>query len=53
MAKIRMQWKAPKSTEGWTKEQKELIQYKGAIDVLRKVFKADGFRGLYKVTLLI
>ncbi|KNE54858.1 hypothetical protein AMAG_00806 [Allomyces macrogynus ATCC 38327] len=43
MAKVRLQWKPT------TKEQMEdpNLQYKGAIDVLQKVLKTDGFTGWY------
>lgn len=57
MAKVRLQWKPPKSDlKGDDGEDvddslkhKRNIKYKGAIDVLRKVYATDGIQGLYKV----
>jgi hypothetical protein len=50
MAKVRMQWKAPKDTlKKLTKEQQEQIRYKSAIDILMKVYGTDGLKGWYKV----
>lgn len=43
MAKVRMQWKPSKEMEG------KIEAYKGALDVLARVFKQDGFFGWYKV----
>ncbi|EPZ31694.1 Mitochondrial substrate/solute carrier domain-containing protein [Rozella allomycis CSF55] len=40
MSKVRLQWKC--------EENNENLQYKGAIDVMRKVYKSEGFRGLFK-----
>lgn len=46
MAKIRMQWKPPQNI---SKELNESIRYKSPLDVLSKVYKTEGFKGLYKV----
>ncbi|CAG8455985.1 13530_t:CDS:10 [Dentiscutata erythropus] len=58
MAKVRLQWKPPKSDlkDGIDFEEceedssnfKRNIKYKGAIDVLRKVLATDGVQGWYK-----
>jgi hypothetical protein len=48
MAKIRMQWKAPKeSLKNLTEEEKHSLKYKSAWDILRKVYVAEGFKGWY------
>ncbi|KAJ2994751.1 ADP/ATP carrier protein [Globomyces sp. JEL0801] len=48
MAKIRMQWKpSKKSLEGLTEKQRKALQYTGAVDILKKVYKSDGIKGLY------
>ena len=52
MAKVRMQWRPPKGINSLTEKQKESIQYKGPLDVLKKVFETDGIMGWYKVKLL-
>jgi hypothetical protein len=50
MAKVRMQWKAPKETfKNLTQKERELIEYKSAWDILSKVYKTDGFAGWYSV----
>ncbi|ORX75662.1 mitochondrial carrier, partial [Basidiobolus meristosporus CBS 931.73] len=43
MAKVRLQWKPPKNAEG----AKQYERYTGAVDVLKKVWKKDGLKGLY------
>jgi hypothetical protein len=43
MAKVRMQWKPSKEMEG------KVVAYKGALDVLARVLKQEGFFGWYKV----
>ncbi|KAI9337012.1 mitochondrial carrier domain-containing protein [Zopfochytrium polystomum] len=48
MAKVRMQWKPPKSADQLTEKQRKAIQYTGSIDVLRKVFASEGILGWYK-----
>ncbi|KAJ3284875.1 ADP/ATP carrier protein, partial [Blyttiomyces sp. JEL0837] len=48
MAKVRMQWKPPKSAESLSEKQRKALQYHGSIDVLRKVFESDGILGWYK-----
>lgn len=48
MAKVKMQWKAPKdSASKLTKEEQDAIKYKGAWDILRKAYHADGLKGWY------
>ena len=50
MAKVRMQWKAPKSTlKNLSQKERELIQYKSAWDILAKVYTTEGFSGWYLV----
>ena len=50
MAKVRMQWKAPKSAiSKLTKEQQEQVHYKSAIDILSKVYNEQGLIGWYNV----
>ena len=46
MAKVRLQWKPPK-VQGLSEADQESIRYKTTWDVLRKVYKTDGFPGLY------
>ncbi|KAK9760664.1 hypothetical protein K7432_015093 [Basidiobolus ranarum] len=43
MAKVRLQWKPPKNAD----TSKHHERYNGAIDVLKKVWKKDGLKGLY------
>jgi adenine nucleotide transporter 17 len=43
MAKVRLQWKAPKEMEG------KIQAYTGSFDVLGRVLKSEGFFGWYKV----
>lgn len=43
MAKVRLQWKAPKEMEG------KIQAYTGSFDVLGRVLKTEGFFGWYKV----
>jgi hypothetical protein len=48
MAKVRMQWKAPKdSLKNLDQKQKDLVQYKSAVDILAKVYRQEGLRGWY------
>jgi len=42
MAKVRLQWKAPKEMEG------KIQAYTGSFDVLGRVLKSEGFFGWYK-----
>ncbi|KAJ3305445.1 ADP/ATP carrier protein [Kappamyces sp. JEL0829] len=50
MAKVRMQWKAPKGqTKGLTEKEKQAISYKSAWDILAKIYKAEGLIGWYNV----
>ena len=50
MAKVRMQWKAPKETlDSLNESQRELLNYKSGLDILLKVYKTEGFQGWYKV----
>ncbi|KAJ9067812.1 hypothetical protein DSO57_1035362 [Entomophthora muscae] len=44
MAKVRLQWKAPKHVA----ENPEYVPYKDSIDVLKRVFKKKGFFGWYE-----
>ncbi|TPX34842.1 hypothetical protein SmJEL517_g02614 [Synchytrium microbalum] len=49
MAKVKLQWKAPKSaTDKLTAAEKDRLHYKNSIDVLQKVLESDGIRGWYK-----
>ncbi|KAL2916401.1 hypothetical protein HK105_204157 [Polyrhizophydium stewartii] len=48
MAKVRMQWRPPKNIDELSDEDREALQYKSSLDILRKVRKSDGFRGWYK-----
>ncbi|KAI8930291.1 mitochondrial carrier domain-containing protein [Entophlyctis helioformis] len=48
MAKVRMQWRPPKDLGHLTEKEREMIQYKSSLDILRKVYKTDGFAGWYK-----
>jgi Mitochondrial carrier protein len=50
MAKIRMQWKPPKNTSKLSAQEQENVRYKSSIDILRKVYHAEGFKGWYKVS---
>lgn len=43
MAKVRMQWKPADY------EMNKHVQYKSAVEVLHRVYRSDGFSGLYKV----
>lgn len=43
MAKVRLQWKAPKDIEG------KVEKYTSAVDVLTRVLKSEGILGWYKV----
>jgi DNA-binding CsgD family transcriptional regulator len=49
MAKIRMQWKPPKDIASLSKREQELLKYKSSLDILQKVYRAEGFTGWYKV----
>jgi Mitochondrial carrier protein len=50
MAKIRMQWKPTKdSLKDLSEEEKKLIDYKSAWDILAKIYVTDGFLGWYQV----
>jgi hypothetical protein len=42
LAKVRLQWKSY--------EKKEELQYRGTVDVLAKVIKAEGVQGIFKVS---
>ncbi|KAJ3092856.1 ADP/ATP carrier protein [Quaeritorhiza haematococci] len=49
MAKVRLQWKPPKSIEKELSEKdREGLRYKGSIDVLTKVLQSDGLLGWYR-----
>ena len=48
MAKVRMQWKPPKNVKFNNNEDKDNVEYKSAWDILKKVYKTDGFSGWYK-----
>lgn len=50
MAKIKLQWKAP-STAALSDAERESINYTSEIDVLAKVYKSEGIRGIYEVSL--
>ena len=51
MAKVRMQWKAPKSELAkLTTEQQEQVHYTSAIDILTKIYLEQGILGWYNVT---
>ena len=45
MAKVRQQWKAPSELN---QQDRELLTYHSSIDVLRKVYKDQGFLGWYQ-----
>ncbi len=48
MAKVKLQWKLPaERTEKLSDKDRASVQFKSTLDVLRKVYKADGFTGLY------
>lgn len=50
MAKVRLQWKPPQQlSDSLSKEELELIKYRSAFDVLRKVYRSEGLIGWYKV----
>ncbi|KAJ3415669.1 ADP/ATP carrier protein [Chytridiales sp. JEL 0842] len=48
MAKVRMQWRPPRSAEGLSAKQQAALRYTGSLDVLRKVYASDGILGWYK-----
>ncbi|KAI8908979.1 mitochondrial carrier domain-containing protein, partial [Gorgonomyces haynaldii] len=48
MAKIRMQWKPPKDADALSPKTQEALKYKSSIDILKKVYQTDGFKGWYK-----
>ncbi|KAI8612273.1 mitochondrial carrier domain-containing protein [Chytriomyces sp. MP71] len=48
MAKVRMQWAVPKSANDLSETDRKSLQYKGSVDVLKKVFATDGLKGWYK-----
>ncbi len=47
MAKVRLQWKPSKTLYKLSDKEKDLISYKSSWDVLTKVFKSQGYQGLY------
>ena len=47
MAKVRLQWKPPASVSQLSESEQSAVQYKTSWDVLSKVFKTEGFSGLY------
>jgi hypothetical protein len=49
MAKVRVQAHGSKSEK--VADGKAVPKYKGAVDVLKKVYKSDGFIGWYQVSL--
>ena len=48
MAKVRMQWRPPKSINQLSAKEQQMLRYKSSIDILHKVYKTDGFIGWYK-----
>lgn len=49
MAKVRLQWKPSKALQGnLSQSDLDAIKYKSAVDVLKRVFKAEGLLGWYK-----
>ena len=47
MAKVKMQWKPPKQISKLSLSEQESIRYKSPMDVLTKVYKSEGFLGLF------
>eukprot|EP00842_Homolaphlyctis_polyrhiza_P003233 jgi/Hompol1/3910/HPOL_003405-RA len=47
LAKVRMQWRPPSSINELKSEEREMLQYSSALDVLRKVYRTDGIKGIF------
>ncbi|KAI9103039.1 mitochondrial carrier domain-containing protein [Phlyctochytrium arcticum] len=48
MAKVRMQWKPPKTMASLSAKDQENLTYKSAADILQKTLKNEGIAGWYK-----
>lgn len=49
MAKVRLQWKPSKQMQqNYTPNELSELEYNGAVDVLKKVYKSNGVKGWYK-----
>lgn len=48
MAKVKLQWRLPADrTASLSEKERASVQFKSTLDVLRKVYKAEGLGGLY------
>ena len=47
MAKVKLQWRPPKSIEKLSLKDKEKVHYQSWWDVLQKVYENEGFAGWY------